>query len=67
MKNPLRKYLDLHGLAANNIAKESVLSIFQVSRLVNDKCSPTIEVLHTLRKATNGEVRPDDWVNWVFR
>ena len=67
MKNPLRKYLDLHGLAANDFAKKSGLSIFQVSRLVNDRVSPTVGVLHTLRKATNGEVRPDDWVNWVFR
>ena len=67
MKNPLRMYLDLHGLAANDFAKKSGLSIFQVSRQVNDRVSPTVEVLHTLRKATNGEVRPADWVNWVFR
>jgi len=56
----LKQYLDKRGLTQKEFSKRSGVSESMLTRIMQGR-TPKLDALMKIRKATNGQVRPEHW------
>lgn len=58
----LQAWLELKGWTQQEFADHAQMSRPYITNLLSGKCRPGVAAITKIRKATNGDVRFDDWV-----
>jgi DNA-binding transcriptional regulator YdaS (Cro superfamily) len=61
--SPLEKYLDEHGITLTQFAHQIGCSTSRVWQLLNGRGKPSLKLIVSIERATNGEVTFEDWVS----